>query len=149
VPTGCVDPEVPHENARVRVTTGRALILHVDDDPDTLRVVARALGSTAELVSVATIEGARRAIKVSHFDLAVLDMSVGSDCGLDLLPDLRDVDDNAIPVVIFSAYGANPVCDAQVEAALSKSRTSIESLLAVVHDRLALRLSRASKAVVP
>ena len=84
----------------------RPLILHVDDDPDVLRVV-QTLGSTADLVSVNSIEGARRVIKAKHFDLAVLDIALGSDSGLDLLPELRDSDDNAIPVIIFSAQGAN------------------------------------------
>ena len=124
-----------------RGATGRPLILHVDDDPDALRAVSEALGTTAELVSVNSIEGARRVIEAKHFDLAVLDMALGSDSGLDLLPQLRDIDDNAIPVIIFSAHCANLVCDAQVQAALSKSHTSIDSLLAAVHDRLALRSS--------
>jgi hypothetical protein len=63
---------------------------------------------------------------------------------LDLLPDLRDIDENAIPVVIFTANGSNVPCDAQVQAALSKSHTSIDALLATVHDRLARRPARAS-----
>jgi PAS domain S-box-containing protein len=128
----------------VRDATGRPLILHVDDDPDALRAVAQALGSTADLVSIGSIEGARHAIKLKYFDLAVLDLAVGSDSGLDLLPDLRDIDENAIPVVIFTANGSNVPCDAQVQAALSKSHTSIDTLLATVHDRLARRPARAS-----
>jgi PAS domain S-box-containing protein len=128
----------------VRDATGRPLILHVDDDPDALRVVARALVSTADLVSIDSIEGARRAIKAKQFDLAILDLAVGPNSGLELLPDLRDIDNNAIPCVIFTAVGANLACNAQIQAALSKSHTSIDTLLATVHERLARRPPRAS-----
>jgi DNA-binding response OmpR family regulator len=123
----------------LRDAIGRPLILHVDDDPDILRLVARALGSTADLVSVESIDAARRAIKEKHFDLVVLDIALDSNSGLDLLPDLRNADDKPIPVVIFSARVAGFVCDAQVQAVLSKSRTSIESLMATVHDHLSTR----------
>jgi PAS domain S-box-containing protein len=128
----------------VRDATGRPLILHVDDDPDALRVVAQALVSTADLVSIDSIEGARLAIKAKRFDLAILDLAVGPSSGLELLPDLRDLDDNAIPCIIFSGVGANLACDAQIQAALSKSHTSIDTLLATVCERLARQPPRAS-----
>jgi PAS domain S-box-containing protein len=114
----------------------RPLILHVDDDLDTLQFVALAFGSSCDLVSVASIEEARRAIEVNHFNMALLDLALGSDSGLELLVALRSADDIAIPVIIYSAHGANQICDAQIQAALSKSQTPIDILLRTVLGHL-------------
>jgi CheY-like chemotaxis protein len=114
-------------------TGRRPRILHVDDD----NVVAQALSEIADVVSVNSIEEAHRALKANDFDLAVLDMALATGTNPDLAPDLRDSKGNAIPVVVFSARGARSAYDTQVLAALTKSHTSIESLIATVRDRLA------------
>ena len=108
-----------------------------DDDPDVLAIVAHALRAIADVTSVNSVEEARRTIMSHHLDLAVLDVSLGSGSGLDLLGDLRDADGNVIPVIIFSAQDASSLCDEQVLVALSKSQASLESLVATVCDRLA------------
>jgi signal transduction histidine kinase len=111
----------------------RPRILHVDDD----NVVARVLGEIADVVSVGSIEEAQCALKAGDFDLAVLDITLATGVGPDLVPDLRDSKGNAIPVVAFSTQGAILARDAQVQAALTKSDTSIDSLVAKVRERLA------------
>ena len=70
-------------------------------------VVARALGEIGDVVTVNSIEEARQALKTSDFDLAVLDVALAKGAGPDLLPELRDSKGNVIPVVVFSAEGAN------------------------------------------
>jgi PAS domain S-box-containing protein len=114
----------------------RPLVLHVDDDHDVLALVTHALRTTADVVSADSIESARRALATDRIDLAVLDILLGTDSGMDLLPDLRDSLGNAIPVVVFSAHGAAVPCDQQIEAAFSKSSSSLDSLVATVRDRL-------------
>jgi CheY-like chemotaxis protein len=116
----------------------RPRILHVDDDCDVLALVNRELGSFADVVSADTVESARRTLATDRIDLAVLDISLGGDSGLDLLPDLRGSLGNAIPVIIFSTHGADAGYDEQVHVALSKKNSPIESLGAAVRDRLAL-----------
>jgi PAS domain S-box-containing protein len=118
-------------------TNRRPHILHVDDDHDVLAVTAHALKIIGDVVSVDSIEAARAALAADSFDLAVLDISLGAGSGLELLPDLRDGKGKAIPVIVFSALDAGVACDEQVQVSLSKSRTSIESLVATVRDRLA------------
>ena len=54
---------------------------------------------------------------------------------------------SAIPVIIFSAHGANMEHDPQVHISLNKSRTSLHRLVATVHDRLKLRSSQAQMEV--
>jgi signal transduction histidine kinase len=129
---------VVHEASR------RPRILHVDKD----NTVARALSEIGDVVTVNSIEEAKRALKTGDFDLAVLDVTLANGASPDLLPELRDSKGNVIPVVVFSAGGANLAADAQVQAALAKSHTSIDSLVATVRDRLASRPASVSREVV-
>jgi signal transduction histidine kinase len=124
----------------VRDANRRPRILHVDED----QVVARALSEIADVVTVNSIEDARRALKAGDFDLAVLDVTLAKAASPDLLPELRDSSGNAIPVVIFSAERANTAENAHEQAALAKSHSSIDSLVATVRDRLASRSASVS-----
>ena len=128
----------------VRDASRRPRILHVDEDD----LIARALGEIADVVTVNSIEAAQRALKASDFDLAVLDVALANGAGLDLLPELRDSRGNVIPVVVFSAQGASLMDVADEQAALAKSHTSIDSLVATVRDRLAPRPERVSGVTV-
>ena len=123
--------------------SGLPRILHLDDDHDMLAAVAAALGTTADVVSVDCIEDAHRALAGDHFDLAVLDISLGTASVMDLLPDLHNSHGDLIPAIIFAARGLDMACDGQIQATLSKSNTSIESLVAKIHDRLAHLPTRA------
>jgi PAS domain S-box-containing protein len=122
----------------VRNGSTRLHILHIDDDPNVLAVVAQALDGDALVVSVATIEEARRALAASHFDLVVMDLVLDGSPGLDLLAELHDSAGEAIPVIVYSARGANAACAAQVQAALTKSRASIDNLIATLRRRLVI-----------
>ncbi len=122
----------------------RPRILHVDEDS----AVARALAEIGDVVTVKSIDEARRALKDDDFDLAVLDVALAKDAGPDLFPELRDSRGNVIPVVVFSARGAKLAADPQHKAALGRSHTSIDSLVATVRDRLASRLANVSREIV-
>jgi PAS domain S-box-containing protein len=116
----------------------RPRILHVDDDYDVLAVVNHELNSMADVISADSAESALRTLATDRIDLVVLDVRLGEDSGLDLLPDLRNSSGNTIPVIIFSNYGVDAPCDEQVNFSLSKMDSSLESLSAAVRDRLAL-----------
>jgi DNA-binding response OmpR family regulator len=122
-------------------------ILHIDDDPYVLELVARAIGPTATVISVDSMEAARRALAVHRFDLCVLDIELGPVSGLELLPELRGSEGRPLPVVIFSAQGANLATDPQVQANLSKSRAALDRLVATVQNRLSSSPAPASKEV--
>jgi DNA-binding response OmpR family regulator len=128
----------------VREANRRPRILHVDKDNN----VARALGEIGDVVTVNSIEEAKRALKAGDFDLAVLDVALAKTARPDLLPELRDSKGHIIPVVVFSANGASLASDTQVKAALAKSHTSIDSLVATVRDRLASRSASESREIV-
>jgi len=122
----------------------RLRILHIDDDPDVLGMVAHALDADANVVSVRTIEQARGAIAADHFDLAVVDLSLEGTSGFDLIPELCDAAGQAIPVVIYSALAASAAHPAQVQAVLPKSRASIDRLIANLRKRLTERTEDAA-----
>ena len=82
------------------------------------------------------IADAQAALSTQRFDFVVLDLMLSQASGLDLLPELRDRDGNAIPVILYSARAANGASAAQVQAALIKSRTSIDNLIAILRKHV-------------
>ena len=131
--------------AGLRDASPRLRVLHVDDDPDVLRAVCGSLNGSADWVPAESIVAARRALAADHFDLVVIDVALAAGSGLDLLPDLQDREGNAIPVIVLSAQGANPLYAAQVQSALTKSRASIDQLIATLRKRVAGRGSMTRK----
>ena len=115
----------------------RPRILHVDSDPELLRIVAKELRAKAEVMSVDSVDEARRALAANRFDVAVLDVALAAGSGFELLHELRNGEGDAIPLVVFSPQDANPAFAVQVRAALTKSRTSIDHLIATLRKRLA------------
>jgi PAS domain S-box-containing protein len=115
----------------------RPNILHIDDDASVLAAVAEVLGTSCNIASVASIDAAQRALEGHCFDFAVLDLVLSQASGLDLLPHLRNPEGNAIPVILYSAKAANGSNSAQVQAALNKSRASIDHLIVTLRNHLA------------
>jgi signal transduction histidine kinase len=115
----------------------RPCILHVDDDHEVLTAVKEALHTIADVVSVDSVTSAREALLTHRVDLAVLDILLDANSGLELLPDLRDHKGNAIPIIIFSAKSEGLQCDEQINGVLTKSSTSLEDLAATIRHRLA------------
>jgi PAS domain S-box-containing protein len=124
----------------------RLRILHVDDDHDVLAMVAHELAAVAEVISADSLESARGALAISRIDLVVLDIVLGAESGLHLLPDLRTSAGNATPVIIFSNQGTNCMFDEQV-GAVAKGAASLQNLAIAVRDRLSLLPGRPEREV--
>jgi CheY-like chemotaxis protein len=129
------------DSALVREEHRQPRILHVDDDPAMRDLVAFALEPMASVVSVGSVDEARRTVLTHQFDLAVLDIALGPVSGLELLPELRNRNGRPIPVIIFSAHPPELAPNPQVRARLTKSRASLDDLVAAIHDRLMLKSS--------
>jgi DNA-binding NtrC family response regulator len=116
----------------------RPRILHVDDDRNTLAAVAHELNAIADVVSADGVERARRVLATDRIDLVIVDIRLGSESGLDLLPELRDGSGNIIPVILFS--NSNPKLSGgdTVEFAFSEMTSSLKCLSSVVRERLGL-----------
>jgi len=113
----------------VPALAGLPIVLHVDDDPDMLRVVSANFEGRADIRSAKSVEAARSLIRVQHFDAAILDIGMADGSGLDLLPLLRERLPGA-PVVVFTAQDADADLDGSVEALFVKSRASLDKLVA-------------------
>lgn len=104
------------------------LILHVDDDPDMLRVVATAFEGKAQVHSSPSVEEASAAVRRFRYDAAVLDIGMADGSGLDLLP-LFGEQDTPTPVVVFTAQDPPWDLASKVDAVLVKSRASLDRLV--------------------
>ena len=107
---------------------GKPHILHVEDDPDIQRVVAAMAQDFAIFKFAATLDEARDRLREHHFDLVLLDLTLGEDSGWDLVEDI-DLLDPRPPVIVFSAHDVYPAGGKQPEAVLVKARTSNTELL--------------------
>jgi PAS domain S-box-containing protein len=129
--------EQPTHRARKRAAADRSAagwlprILHVDDDPDMLRVVASAFEGLAEVHSTPSVLEAEAAIARHSFDAAILDIGMADGSGLDLIPFLNDADGRT-NVVIFTAKDTDPSLALLADAVLTKSRASLGQLVETV-----------------
>lgn len=105
-------------------------ILHVDDDPDTLRLVASAFEGRAEVLATPSVQEARAALMRDRFDAVVLDIGMTDGSGLDLLPLLQSAE-RKTPTIIFTAQDSSPALAARADAVLTKSKASLERLVEV------------------
>jgi len=162
---GCDDPEVQGAGARshagkavewvrrpisVELVTTRLLtvlssrsrprprILHLDGNRDTLAIVARELNPIADVVSADSVERARHLLATDRIDLAIVDIKLGTEAGLDLLPELRSDAGHSIPVVIFSNTYPKLSGGDEVESTLAEMNSSLKFLNSIVRDRLGL-----------
>jgi len=110
----------------------RPRILHVEDDLDIVQVTQALLNDIADVTHEATVKGSRERLSKEEFDLVILDLSLADGSGLELLDELK----GRCPIVIFSAQNPDREISAQVTAALTKSITSNELLLATIKNVL-------------
>jgi PAS domain S-box-containing protein len=108
-------------------------VLHVEDDPDLVKVVSTMLEPDFTVEHAATLAEARRKLATECFNLILLDLLLPDGHGSELLGTLPRLN-AATPVVIFSVEEANQPMIDSVRAALVKSRTSNEQLLAILHE---------------
>lgn len=107
-------------------------VLYVEDEPELISLVVSLLNKTAAVVPAKTVAEARRLLKESAYDLLLLDVGLPDGSGLDLLGELPNTPNRAVPVLVFTANELTADRARQVNAALIKSKTSHEDLLATI-----------------
>jgi len=126
-PKPVVDPAAA-DPARTHEKGPGLHLLHVDDDPDMLRVVASLFAGKAQVRSTPSLDEARAAILRMHFDAVILDIGVAEGSGLDLVPHLRR-NGSRTPIVVFTAQDTSRDQLEDVDAVLVKSRASLDTLV--------------------
>lgn len=115
----------------------RPRVLHVEDDADLCNVVSAALAPFADVASVGSVAAARSQLEQTSFDLVILDVALEDGSGLDLMKTLETSRSKPIPTIIFSARDTDREVAARTDGAMTKSRTSLASLVETVKDILA------------
>jgi len=114
----------------------RPRILHIEDDPDILRVVTAVIGGMADVTTAPTFAEGGRRLKDERFDLIILDLKLPDGDGENLLPYLKETDNKETPVIVFSVKEISQDGAANLRAALVKSTTTNENLLATIRATL-------------
>lgn len=117
-----------------RAAVAMPLVLHIDDDIDTLEITARALNGHARIAKASDLSTARSFLSTHDIDLLIVDIALPDGSGLDILADLdRTGSDRIIPVIIYSAQDTGHASIApNVEAVLLKSKRSLPNLVETV-----------------
>ncbi|WP_431095379.1 PAS domain S-box protein [Polaromonas aquatica] len=124
-------------------TEARAVILHVEDDPDIQRIAATIAQGFATFVFADTVQEARDRLQEQRFDLVLLDLSLPGGSGWDLLKDIEGMN-GPPPVVIFSALEVDRAQATRAAAVLVKAKTSNTELLETLRRVLGQGLPAAS-----
>jgi len=125
-------PADPQPEARLPV------VLHVDDDPDMLAVLANAFEGKAVLRSTPSVVAARAILRRDRMDAAILDIGLLDGCGTDLVPLLRERQP-ALPILVFTAQEAEQCKMDGVDLVLVKSRASLDLLVSETMQRIGRR----------
>lgn len=111
-----------------RAADGRPTLLHVDDDPDMLEVTAIGLAERGRMLSATSLAEARAILAEVTPDIVILDINLPDGSGFELMPALLRADGHAVPTIIYSATDVDADAARPFEAALVKSRRSVEAL---------------------
>ena len=112
------------------------LVLHLDDDTDTLEITSAALEGRARMAR-ATDLAAARAFMASHSpDLVIVDLALPDGSGAEFVADLAAHGAHATPVIIYSAQDDGGEFASEVVAVLTKSKRSLSTLVETVTDIL-------------
>ena len=123
-------------------------ILHIEDDPDLVQIVARQVGNDVSFVSAGSLAAARQLLGKERFDLVILDLILPDGRGEDLLPLMNNPDGTPIPVIVFSAMEVPVEIAGRVETVLIKTR-STDQMLTEAIDAFVTRNNLASPSSGP
>jgi len=100
---------------------GKGTVLVLDDEPS-LRLLCRVNLELAgyRVLEAGTLEEARRALDSEPVDAALLDMHVGTEYGLELIPELRGLEPPAAVVILSGTSEVTSETRARVDAVLGK-----------------------------
>src|SRR5690606_29596715 len=93
------DDETKHPRCTMRT------LLVVDDEPSILHFFRRAFTEPGlRLLTASTADEGLAAVKNEQPDVAVLDLSLGDESGLDLFTRIREIDPK-LPVIFITGHG--------------------------------------------
>ncbi|WP_324260450.1 hypothetical protein U4960_09725 [Altererythrobacter sp. H2] len=118
-------------------------MLHLDDDDDTLTVVASTFAGKARVISVQSVADARAAIASQDLVAAIIDVSLGEESCADFARELREKFP-ALPLLFFTAFDESAHTGV-ADRALIKSRASVDDLVEATLDLVIRRRQEAQR----
>ncbi len=108
--------------------TPHARVLHVEDDPQMHEAVRAMAGSRFDFELATTLREARARVALERFDVVILDLSLPSESGWDLLPEIhaRQPDTR---VVVLTGGDISDEQARQVDAVIHKGHIQHDELL--------------------
>jgi PAS domain S-box-containing protein len=128
VSIGPADGQIVQETQQDADASGLPRILHVEDDRDTVRVLAAVIARAARITAVGTAREARALLERRDFDLVILDIHLPGENGDSVLRYLSNRDAPAPRVLVYSVEDFSAAHLPLVSRALVKSRTDVASL---------------------
>ncbi|PVY70058.1 PAS domain S-box-containing protein [Tamilnaduibacter salinus] len=101
-------------------STGKARILHVEDDNDLATVVAAQLAPWCAVERAVSLRQAHECLRQASFDLILLDLKLDDGSGIDLWESLHRAQPE-VPVVILSGYDVPRRVACRVAAVVNKA----------------------------
>ncbi len=126
------------------LTSGNtAKILHVEDDPDILKIIADLVGDQAQITPAMNLAAGCALLQQSVFDLVILDLILPDGRGEELLSSMRSGINNATPVILFSAVaeGSEKIGKNNL-VTLVKSKATNADLTMMIHAAIAKKKAR-------
>lgn len=134
-----IDQERLNESLRHAIhfsRNGKPRILHLEDDPDVLEIVAQLAKDVGTIVPASTLNEAIRLIHEDPFDLVILDLALPDGDGQNILPLLKRPNGTSTPVIVFSAKEISVSATKSICAMLIKSQTSNQDLLNTIRTAI-------------
>lgn len=103
-------------------------ILHVEDEEDIFTVTSLICQEMADVEHARNYRDALAKLQERRYDLVILDIGLPDGNGYNLIPEIRKMPGDPVPVIIYSASETTKSMAEQVDAALVKSSTTIDML---------------------
>ena len=123
-------------------------ILIVDDDVSVLKVLQMRLESEQyAVVAASEIREAKERLEEGNFDIALFDLRLADESGIDLMKSIRDIDPD-LPVIILTAFGTiESAVEAMKEGAYSYLTKPFDYRALLVQIRNGIEKSKLSREV--
>lgn len=107
------------------------VVLHIEDDADTQKIIHEVLSKTVNLIAVDTLKKAKTQLLQTKVDAVILDLLLPDGNGSSLLPLLAQ---RQIPVIVYSATELDKDFSRYVIDALVKSKITNNELLTKIKN---------------
>lgn len=115
---------------------GKPRILHLEDDPDVLEIVAHLVEEVGSVTPAKDLNEARHLLQNELFDLVILDLMLPDGDGESILPLLKQPNGTSTPVIVFSAREIHANAIQSIRTVLVKSQTTNQDLLNTIRSAI-------------